>query len=193
METQEVTLAYLTYTIGNLQKEAQALAQSVDALQGGAIATPPVSGVDYEHSSSEGAFTPRALERPATSNGSLQADRYPGGTAGEEPEGEDIGNPDIQIPVVQNGAVRGSRREKTAKTRKQGRDAENGSSRKPDDQNSGLQEETLTTGKEAQKQENSATTLEGRGSSSFPDGATPPRDLRLDHRRPEERRGKKEL
>ncbi|KAJ1187178.1 hypothetical protein NDU88_003957 [Pleurodeles waltl] len=41
-------------------------------------------------------------ERPATSNGGLHTDRYPGGTDGEEPEDEDIGNPDIRIPEVQN-------------------------------------------------------------------------------------------
>ncbi|KAJ1193495.1 hypothetical protein NDU88_002792 [Pleurodeles waltl] len=44
----------------------------------------------------------RASKCPATSNGSLKADRYSGGTAGEEPEDVDTGNPDIWIPAVQN-------------------------------------------------------------------------------------------
>ncbi|KAJ1218730.1 hypothetical protein NDU88_006307 [Pleurodeles waltl] len=43
-----------------------------------------------------------ASEHPATSSGGLQAGQYPWGTAGEEPEGEYIGNPDIRIPIVQN-------------------------------------------------------------------------------------------
>ncbi|KAJ1181161.1 hypothetical protein NDU88_006371 [Pleurodeles waltl] len=44
-----------------------------------------------------------ASEHPATTNSGFQAGRYPEGTAVEEPEGECIGNPDIRIPIVQNG------------------------------------------------------------------------------------------
>ncbi|KAJ1204582.1 hypothetical protein NDU88_000028 [Pleurodeles waltl] len=50
--------------------------------------------------------TGRAPEYPATNNGGLKAGRYPGGTAGEEQESTYIGNPDIQIPVVQKPVER---------------------------------------------------------------------------------------
>ncbi|KAJ1140784.1 hypothetical protein NDU88_007122 [Pleurodeles waltl] len=54
-----------------------------------------------------------AQEHPATNNGRLQAARYPGGTAGEEQERTFIGNPDIQIPVVQKPAERPRQEEET--------------------------------------------------------------------------------
>ncbi|KAJ1151775.1 hypothetical protein NDU88_004555 [Pleurodeles waltl] len=63
-------------------------------------------------------------------------------------------------------SVHGNRGKKTAKTRKQGRDAENRRAR-PEVRNSVFQEETLTTCKEAQTGESSATSLEGRGSNRY--------------------------
>ncbi|KAJ1172304.1 hypothetical protein NDU88_004151 [Pleurodeles waltl] len=63
--------------------------------------------------------------------------------------------------------VLGSEEKKTAKTQKQKRDTEKGSMRKRDGQNSRLQEKTLTTDKEAQKREESATSIEGHGSSRY--------------------------
>ncbi|KAJ1218964.1 hypothetical protein NDU88_006535 [Pleurodeles waltl] len=45
-------------------------------------------------------FPSWVLEHPATINDGPQAAEYPGGTAGDDPEGECVGNADIRIPLA---------------------------------------------------------------------------------------------
>ncbi|KAJ1195143.1 hypothetical protein NDU88_004424 [Pleurodeles waltl] len=49
----------------------------------------------------------RAPEHPATINDGPQAAEYPGGTAGDDPEEEGVGNPGIRIPnTIKDGLPR---------------------------------------------------------------------------------------
>ncbi|KAJ1199160.1 hypothetical protein NDU88_002998 [Pleurodeles waltl] len=61
----------------------------------------------------------RALEHPATDNGSLQTTGYPRGTAGAGQENTLLRSPDIWIPVVQNPVGRPRRGEDNTEAEEQ--------------------------------------------------------------------------
>ncbi|KAJ1088694.1 hypothetical protein NDU88_001850 [Pleurodeles waltl] len=88
-------------------------------------------------------------------------------TAGEDPEGKGVGNPDIRIPgVLRAGLPRqpGGEERKNAEAGERRGEPSHGEQRRSELL---TEKEPPTTGKEAQKHKDSATSLAGRGLSRY--------------------------
>ncbi|KAJ1100397.1 hypothetical protein NDU88_005483 [Pleurodeles waltl] len=108
----------------------------------------------------------RAPEHPATNNCGLQAGRYPEGTTWDEQENTYIGILDIRIPLEKKPVERLRQREETeqedAEAGKRRSERTHEEQRRPEQR---THEGKLNGGQESPECGDSATSLEGRGSS----------------------------